>query len=212
MESLQAPSVSLAFTFYSSSLLRSVPPILIPTTEVTISTSPDVGATFEATGHLIPQVDIGLSALGGIASTTVFLNLDASADFTVSTTSIASPQPCVNASSDLNVGVGAQGSFFDLFNASVGTSLFDKEFPLFQVRARSYHILICFPFYLSFPSPPSPRQKCFGPANPSSTAPPATVTLSSLRRRHDSPRARHLALFGGSLRPLHAKRLDLSCP
>ncbi|KAF8472215.1 hypothetical protein DFH94DRAFT_655780 [Russula ochroleuca] len=154
--------------------------------QVTISTSPDVGATFEATGHLIPQVDIGLSALGGIASTTVFLNLDASADFTVSTTSIASPQPCVNASSDLNVGVGAQGSFFDLFNASVGTSLFDKEFPLFQ--------------------------KCFGPANPSSTAPPATVTLSSLRRRHDSPRARHLALFGGSLRPLHAKRLDLSCP
>jgi hypothetical protein len=120
---------------------------------VTISTSPDVGATFEATGHLIPQVDIGLDALGGIASTSVFLNLDASTDFTVSTTSIASAQPCVSASTDLNVGVGAQGSFFDLFNASVGTSLLNKKFPLFQVRARSYRPSLFVCFFLFFPSP-----------------------------------------------------------
>lgn len=134
---------------------RSVPPILKTPTEVTISTSPDVGATFEATGHLIPQIDIGLDALDGIASTDVFLNLDASTDFTVSTTSIASAQPCVSASTDLNVGVGAQGSFFDLFNASVGTSLINKKFPLFQVRARRYYPSHFFFFFLFFPSPES---------------------------------------------------------
>ena len=38
-------------------------------------------------------------------------------------------------SSDINVGVGAQGSFFSLFDKSVGKSLFDKTFPLFQGSA-----------------------------------------------------------------------------
>jgi len=119
---------------------------------VTITTSPlaDIGSTFEATAHLIPQIDVGLSALHGIASTSVFLNLDASADFTASTTSVANPQPCVTASSDINVGVGAQGSFFSLFDESVGKSLFDKKFPLFQVRAQD--TIPFFVEYFSFPS------------------------------------------------------------
>ncbi len=111
---------------------------------MTITTSPDVGSTFEATAHLIPQIDVGLSALLGIESASVFLNLDASADFTASTTSIESPQPCVTASTDINVGVGAQGSFFGLFDASVGKSLFDKRFPLFQVCAQGLPYRICF--------------------------------------------------------------------
>ena len=38
-------------------------------------------------------------------------------------------------SSDINVGVGAQGSFFSLFDKSVGKLLFDKMFPLFQGSA-----------------------------------------------------------------------------
>ncbi|KAH9975610.1 hypothetical protein BJV77DRAFT_1164270 [Russula vinacea] len=159
------------------------------TKQVTISTSPDVSATFKASGHLVPEVDIGLSALGGAASVNLFLNLDAQADFVVTTGSTASPQPCVNASTNLNVGVGADGQFFDLFNSSVGTSLFNKDFPLFQ--------------------------KCFTSANSSSTALPSTVTLSNSKRRHYSPRARlgHPALlFGGSFHPLHAKRVGLSCP
>ena len=96
-------------------------------------------------GHLIPQVDIGLSALG-LVSTSVFLKLDASADFTVSTNAGASaganPQSCVSASTDINVGVGAEGSFFGLFHASESKSLFDKEFPIIQVR--SYEILVFF--------------------------------------------------------------------
>ena len=63
----------------------------------------------------------------------MFLNLDA--DFTASTTSIANPPLCMTVSSDINVGVGAQGSFFSLFDKSVGKSLFDKTFPLFQGSA-----------------------------------------------------------------------------
>ncbi|KAF8502654.1 hypothetical protein F5888DRAFT_1607718 [Russula emetica] len=114
--------------------------------QVTITTGPlaDIGSTFEATAHLIPQIDVGLSALNGIASTSVFLNLDASADFTASTTSVTDPQPCVTASTDINVGVGAQASFFSLFDASVGKSLFDKTFPLFQVRAQGLPHTISF--------------------------------------------------------------------
>lgn len=113
---------------------------------MTITTDPlaDIGSTFEATAHLIPQIDVGLSALHGIASASVFLNLDASADFTASTTSVTNPQPCVTASADINVGVGAEGSFFSLFDDSVGKSLFDKKFPLFQVRAQGLPYAISF--------------------------------------------------------------------
>jgi hypothetical protein len=115
-------------------------------TEVTITTDPlaDIGSTFEATAHLIPQIDVGLNALNGIASASVFLNLDASADFTASTTSVTNPQPCVTASADINVGVGAEGSFFSLFDESVDKSLFDKKFPLFQVRAQGLPYTISF--------------------------------------------------------------------
>ena len=82
-------------------------------TEFTITTSSlaDIASTFEATAHLIPQIDIELSALGGIASASLFVNLDALTDFTASTTSVANPQLCVTASTDINVGVGAEGSF-----------------------------------------------------------------------------------------------------
>src|SRR6267154_4005786 len=97
-ELLQAPNVSLIFTLYPSSLQLSIPLNqynLI--TEVTITTNPlaEIGSTFEATAHLIPQINVGLNALHGIASASVFMNLDASADFTASTTSVANPQPCV---------------------------------------------------------------------------------------------------------------------
>jgi hypothetical protein len=71
-----------------------------------------MGATFDAIGHLIPRVDIGLKALGGIVSTDVFLDLDASADFSLSN-GTASAQQCVEANTNFNVSVGAQGSFFN---------------------------------------------------------------------------------------------------
>jgi hypothetical protein len=202
MESHREPNVGVVPTLHSTPLNQNN---LI--TEVTVTTSPlsDIGSTFEATAHLIPQIDVGISALHGIASTTVFLNLDASADFTATTTSVTNPQPCVTASSDINVGVGAQASFFSLFDKSARKPLFDKKFPLFQVRAQDL------PYYVSFFSPS--QQKCFKGANSTSKAPPAAVTLSNLKRHHDTPRvARHRALFERSSLPRHAKRVDLSCP
>jgi len=104
---------------------------------VTFSGNPDVGATFTATGHLIPQLEVGLSALGGVASTSVFVNLDASADFSVATSTASDAQACANANTTLDVGVGAQGSFFNVFDASVRKSLFKANFPLLQVRMHS---------------------------------------------------------------------------
>src|SRR5260370_38450108 len=101
LESHQAANVCLVFSFYSLSSPRSFPPLSIPlnnrNTEVTITPGPlsDVGATFEATAHLVPQIDVGLSALHGIVSSTVFLNLDASADFTATIPDIENPHPCV---------------------------------------------------------------------------------------------------------------------
>jgi len=101
--------------------------------DVTASTNPDVGLTFDATGHLIPQFDIGLTAFGGVVSSTVFVKLDASTDFTIATSTADITQACTSASTTLNVGIGAQASFFNLFDASVGETLFNKNFPLLQV-------------------------------------------------------------------------------
>ena len=117
---------------------------------MTFSANPDVGATLGASAHLIPQVSLGISALGGVASASVFLDLDASLGLQGNVSSVANPQPCLSGNADINVGVGAQGSFFGLFDASTGKSLFDKNFPLFQVRGQ------CLPYtfffeYLSFP-------------------------------------------------------------
>jgi hypothetical protein len=108
-------------------------------TAVTVAAGPNItkeGASVSVTGHLIPQVDIGLSAFGNVASSTVFLNLDASMDLSVSTNS-GGEQACVGASTELAVNIGAEASFFDLFDASTGKTLFKKDFPLLQVRHAS---------------------------------------------------------------------------
>ncbi|KAN0123083.1 hypothetical protein V8E52_003036 [Russula decolorans] len=100
--------------------------------QVTFSANPDVGATLGASAHLIPQVSLELNALDGAASTSVFLDLDASLGLQGNVSSVTNPQPCLSGNAEINVGVGAQGSFFGLFDASTGKSLFDKNFPLFQ--------------------------------------------------------------------------------
>ena len=121
---------------------------------MTVSAGPDIadaGASVNVTGHLVPQIDIGLSALGGIVSTTIFLNLDASAGLGLSANAdvhhggnhaaavAGGAQACVDANAGLAVNIGAQASFFDLFDASTGAELFNKNFPLLQVRARGIH-------------------------------------------------------------------------
>jgi hypothetical protein len=113
-------------------------------TEVTFSANPDVGATLGATAHLIPQVSLGLNALDGVASASVFLNLDAALGLQGNVSNVANPQPCLSGNAEISVNVGAQGSFFSLFDASTGGSLFDQNFPLFQVCT---HSLLCIIFF-----------------------------------------------------------------
>ena len=119
---------------------------------MTFAANPDVGATLGASAHLIPQVGLGIKALG--ASASVFLDLDASLGLQGSIASTANPQPCLAGTADINVGVGAQGSFFGLFGASTGKSLFEKNFPLFQVRAHRPPYTFCSRiFIISFFTP-----------------------------------------------------------
>jgi hypothetical protein len=113
---------------------------------VTFSGNPDVGATFTATGHLIPQLEVGLSALGGVASSSVFVNLDAAVDFGVATSTANDAQACASANTTLNVNVGAQGSFFNVFDVTVQKSLFKANFPLLEVRIN--HFLLFSSFFL----------------------------------------------------------------
>ena len=101
---------------------------------MTFNADTDASATLGATAHLTPQVSIGLNAFGSKkVSASVFLNFDASLGLQ-GNVSTANPQPCLAGNAEINIGVGAEGSFFGLFDASTGKSLFDKNFPLFQVR------------------------------------------------------------------------------
>jgi hypothetical protein len=88
-------------------------------------------ASVSVTGRPIPQVDIGLSAFEGIASSTIFLTLDTSMDLSVSAKSAPSggAQACVDASTELAVNIGAEAPLLDLSDASsTGETVFEKTF------------------------------------------------------------------------------------
>ena len=112
---------------------------------MTFSANPDVSATLGATAHLIPQVNLGLNALDNTTSASVYLNFDASLGLQGNVSSTKKPQPCLSGNAEINVEVGAQGSFLDIFSSSTGQSLFDKNFTLFQVRAHSLRLSTIFP-------------------------------------------------------------------
>lgn len=146
-------------------------------TELTFSASPGGGATLGATAHLVPQVSLGLKALDGIASASVFLNFDGSLGLQGNVTSGTNPQPCLTGNAEINVEVGAQGSFFGLFDDSVGQSLFDKNFTLFQVRAPAHCILT---FVRIFIILFAQQQKCFdGNSNSSNSTTQSSVPAST---------------------------------
>ena len=115
------------------------------------SANPDAGATLGLTAHLIPQVNLGLNALDNTTSASLYLYFDASFGLQGNISSGKKPQPCLTGNSEINVEVGTQDSFFDIFSNSTGQSLFEKNFTLFQVRA--YCTLSTFFFfeYSSFP-------------------------------------------------------------
>lgn len=95
----------------------------------------EAGASVSVTGHLVPQFDIGLSAFGDIASSAVFLNLNASIDLSLFTNGDPTgyAQTYVDSSSELSVNIGAEASFFDLSGTSTGETLFEKSFSWLQI-------------------------------------------------------------------------------
>ncbi|KAF8877431.1 hypothetical protein BD779DRAFT_1448538, partial [Infundibulicybe gibba] len=120
-------------------------------TPLKLSASPAVKATGSVEAHLIPSLNLGVSALGGTVKSEVFVALDASATMQLSLEAQAEAAVTVNKASKrllapvgasfggcfeikagLNVNAGADASFFGLFDPSTQVTLFNKDFELFK--------------------------------------------------------------------------------
>ncbi|THU98962.1 hypothetical protein K435DRAFT_828282 [Dendrothele bispora CBS 962.96] len=111
-----------------------------------LSVSPSVNSSATVAAHLIPTIDLGVSALGGIAEATIFLDLDASVSTTLSLnagavasvttdgdkSASADVNGCVDVGAGFDVNAGADGSFFGLFDKTTQINLFSKKFELFK--------------------------------------------------------------------------------
>ncbi|KAG5646580.1 hypothetical protein DXG03_002883 [Asterophora parasitica] len=111
----------------------------------------NVASTSVATAQLTPRIDLGLSALGGTAKATVFVNLDSRSTVLLNLNAAgnaagsikippgntkggagASVNGCITAGSALNANVGTDAKFFNLFDKSTSVSLYAKEWQTFQ--------------------------------------------------------------------------------
>ncbi|KAJ7266371.1 hypothetical protein B0H12DRAFT_158847 [Mycena haematopus] len=113
---------------------------------LSLSVAPNVSSKAVLTGHVIPSIDFGVNALGGLGQATVSLvldahasatlTLDASANAGVSTGSAASASGSVNGCVDIGAGfdvnASASADFFGLFDPSTKENLFSKQFDLFK--------------------------------------------------------------------------------
>jgi len=129
-----------------------------------LSVSPSVASKGIIEAHLIPRIDVGITVLSGIATATVYLDLDASAAVTLSlnataqsnatvphssavSTTMSDPvarsdvadktgnvNGCVDVGAALDVNAGAQDKLFGIFDQSTKVNLFHKHFDLFTVR------------------------------------------------------------------------------
>ena len=109
----------------------------------------NVTGSVSLTGHLIPELVIGIDAFEGVVKSSISLSLDASATVAVngnagisaSTDSpavLTSQGACVDISTALAVNAGASAGLFDIFNTGASVNLFKKSFDLYNVRS---HIL-----------------------------------------------------------------------
>ncbi|KAG7095281.1 hypothetical protein E1B28_006053 [Marasmius oreades] len=107
-----------------------------------LSVSPSLASKAIVEGHLIPTLQLGITALGGTAKANVFLDLDANAAATLSLDAVAaastdgtqstSVNGCIDVASGFDVNAGADASFFDLFDSNTKVNLFTKKFQLFK--------------------------------------------------------------------------------
>ncbi|XP_006457389.1 hypothetical protein AGABI2DRAFT_212760 [Agaricus bisporus var. bisporus H97] len=128
-------------------------------TPLQISAQPSSSATGTVEAHLIPSLNVGIDAFGGVAKAGVFVNLDASASVSLTVdatgpvvegkedakkvdnegaktggaTDDVSFGGCVEVGAGLSVNVGADASFFGLFDPFKKIPLFEKQFSLLKV-------------------------------------------------------------------------------
>ncbi|KAJ7674019.1 hypothetical protein DFH06DRAFT_963088, partial [Mycena polygramma] len=104
---------------------------------LSLSVAPDVESKAVLAGHIIPSLQLGIIALGGVAKATVSLNLDASATMTLTldasanagastngTSASGQVNGCVDVGAELDVNAGADANFFGLFDPSTKVNLF----------------------------------------------------------------------------------------
>lgn len=127
-------------------------------TPLTVSVSPSAKATGTVEAHLIPSLNLGITALNGAAEAKVSLELDASSSMKLdlgatsktilslnppapsSATSVPAPIPstvaafngCFGIGAGFNVNAGASAAFFGIFNPNVKLPLLSKNFEVFK--------------------------------------------------------------------------------
>ncbi|KAA1467370.1 hypothetical protein DENSPDRAFT_832394 [Dentipellis sp. KUC8613] len=134
-----------------------------------LSADPKFSGNAHLVAHLIPEVAVEITALEGIASSSIYLDLDASTTLDLQGAASASrstglagksgsgeAQGCIDLSANLNVYAGAKAKFFSIFDENTKISLFNKDFNLYE--------------------------KCFGAATPTSSEAIASSTASPLNQ------------------------------
>ncbi|VDB99768.1 unnamed protein product [Peniophora sp. CBMAI 1063] len=112
-------------------------------TPLQISTDTNITGSVSLTGHLIPELVIGIDAFEGVVQSSITLSLDASSTIAINGTAgitdssnssaIITPQgACVDVSTALDVSASASGNLFDIFSSGVSVDLFNKSFDLFN--------------------------------------------------------------------------------
>nr|GAT46929.1 predicted protein [Mycena chlorophos] len=113
--------------------------------KLTLSVLPSVVANGSITGHLIPQLSVGLNAFSGIATAEVYLNLDASAtldlDLTASASASASTSGnaasgtvdgCLGVDAGIAVNLGAEGDLFGFISGSAEYPIYSGEWEVYE--------------------------------------------------------------------------------
>ncbi|TFY68021.1 hypothetical protein EVG20_g3724 [Dentipellis fragilis] len=149
-----------------------------------LSADPNFSGNAHLVVHIIPEVAIEIIALEGVATSSIYLDLDASTTLDLQGAASASgstgstgksgsgeAQACIDLSANLDVYMGAKAKFFSLFDENTKVTLYNKDFDLYKVCVSSSwerkRLLTI-------------AQKCFGAATPSSSHAVASSTTSSL--------------------------------
>ncbi|VDB99767.1 unnamed protein product [Peniophora sp. CBMAI 1063] len=112
-------------------------------TPLQLSMDTNVTGSISLTGHLIPELVIGIEVLEGAVKSEITLSLDASATVTVdggadvtdttgSSAVLTAQGACVDVSTALAVNAGASAGLLDIFSSGASVNLFDKSFDLYN--------------------------------------------------------------------------------